>query len=190
VSTPDGEGSSSEGNWSSERARAFDEQLDEYHLALGRFVTAFAEVETQLRWVCFTTVMPDWRFAGPLFGGLTVAQGVKTLRDLRKVKGGALDPELDRALIHLGTISEMRNAIMHRGVEFGEQSMQTGRSMPNGRGQQLPTSAEALRDMRADLNTIKAAMMIAVPIDDPSWRSWAQQLRSQAAIPWRYKPSA
>ncbi|MGY2732368.1 hypothetical protein [Sphingomonas sp. UYP23] len=160
--------------------------VDQYFYELGRFANRFAEIEALLRLQCAVVAEVPDELTGIIFGEVTAGSGGEILKRLRSAKGLDADPDLSRALLQLTRIAQTRNAVLHRGVTFGEAAFATKPGLPNSRRQQYPVSAEILRAMSVDLNVISAAMIVAVPIDEPSFLIWADGVRAAAQTPWQY----
>lgn len=163
------------------------EKLAHYHESLGRFVTDFTEAEALLRYMCArATGMPD-NMAGLLIGDIGIASGAQLLKRLRDVRGLNPDEDLAEALKQFGDISETRNAILHRGVAFGEQVFTTKPGLPNNRRRQFQVSTLVLEAMSNDLFAIRIALITALPSDDPRLASWGQGIRNPERVQWQYK---
>ena len=163
------------------------EKRAQYHESLGRFVTDFAEAEALLRYMCAkATEMPD-DMAGLILGDIGIASGAQLLKRLRDVRGLNPNEDLADALQQFGDISETRNAILHRGVEFGEQVFTTKPGLPNSRRRQYQISTLVLEAMSDDLLAIRFALIMSLPSDDPRLAAWGQGIRNPERVPWRYK---
>lgn len=111
------------------------EEITDYHYSLGRFVTRFADIEALLRLQCAVLSEVPVDLAGLIFGELNAGSGGDMLNRLRAAKGLGEDAELMRALKQFGNIAQMRNAILHRGVDFDEAAFATKSGLPNSRRQ-------------------------------------------------------
>ena len=165
------------------------EEIDRYHLYVGRFVTRFAEIEALVRLQCAAVSATPLDMAGLLFGNLTVNAGVDMLRGLRRARGLAADPDLDRALSQLTLIATVRNSILHRGVDFHEAGFTTKQGLPNSRGRTQLVSPDVLMAMYLDLNPISAALIVSSPVEGPDFPRWSKGFRGAARTPWQYTPA-
>lgn len=162
------------------------EKRAQYYESLGRFVTEFAEAEALLRYVCAKASEVPSEMAGLIFGDVGVASGGQLLKRLRDVRGLDPDGNLTDSLRQFGFIAETRNAILHRGVEFGEQVFLTKPGLPNNRCRQYEVSAAVLDAMLVDLLWIRVTLIMALPNDNPLLMAWGQEAKKPERVPWQY----
>jgi hypothetical protein len=89
---------------------------DAYHLALGRFVDAFATAEHNLKFAFAETAKIPRDVAQAIFSGTRVDAAISLIRRLYEAKGINPEPEVEIALSHMNTILTVRNEIMHYGA--------------------------------------------------------------------------
>jgi ribosomal protein S13 len=91
---------------------------DNYHLALGRFVDAFATAEHNLKFALAATAGISHEVAQALFAGARVDVAIGQIRQLYEAQGIMIEQEVDKALSQMKVILTVRNAIMHYGAVF------------------------------------------------------------------------
>ncbi|WP_439539488.1 hypothetical protein [Sphingomonas sp.] len=166
-------------------------EFDLFHLALGRFVHAFAEVETTLQGLVGETARTSKEMTRELFGNLTVNSAIDMLNRARRAQQRPECARLTRALDQLRDIARVRNRVLHQGARvFAGGSSQTLQGFARGRPTPFDVSPDRLWEMTQDLNTIRKALVAEVfeinlfPADD-----FAGVARGANAA-WRYTPSA
>ncbi|MFT8480342.1 hypothetical protein [Gluconobacter oxydans] len=93
-----------------------DPRVNEIYLALGEFVMKFAEVENQLRIVCFDLLGANSSGANVIAHEMGVMACNKFIRRVHKWNGEILTERADLTLKHLELLLEERNNIFHNGI--------------------------------------------------------------------------
>lgn len=164
--------------------------MDKYYLALGKFITAFADTEG----LVFAILTREARVYPPaaqaLFSGVRARGAMDLIARLSEAKGRPLNDLTKSAFRHLSAINTARDQLAHWGIQrFGEY-LETSNSMRAHTDAALKTyrvSPETVNTMTFDLTTIKSIlslMTLSVQEDDPQY----QALASFVAVPWRYTP--
>jgi hypothetical protein len=164
---------------------------DSYHLALGRFVDAFATAEHNLKFALAATAGVSREVAQALFSGTRVDVAIGQIRQLHEAKAISMEPEVDRVLSQMKSILTVRNAIMHYGAVFDGSHFTTTTSA-HTLPKQTKTSRHKLADlehMTADLLVIGYRFIWMFTRHLPNAFPEAIQLLDDAArAPMQYKP--
>lgn len=128
---------------------------DTYHLALGRFVDAFATAEHNLKFALAATAGVSRDTAQALFSSTRADVAITQIRQIHEAHGITLDSEVDRALSQMKAILTVRNAIMHYGAEFDGSHFTTDTSAHT-----LPKQAKANRYELIDLERMTADLLV------------------------------
>jgi len=170
-------------------------KYNEYMLALGRFVSQFSNIESQIQRTL-------WKFSGVLEPtAQAVFSGVRTdgcIQYLNRIAGAQRwsdekKNELEYVLSQLGMINKLRNDILHYGSlmawPFEDAWLITNKPfvhMPE-RIQEIRVGPKLLKDATADLRKIKMylfLMMHDVSIFDPEMSAYVPEPKHA----WLYKP--
>jgi hypothetical protein len=127
-----------------------------YHLALGRFVDAFARLETLLRMVLFRYARTPGQIGPAVFSGARTAVIQGYLRRLAEVN--AIGPEqwavLEPVVRQLTIIADKRNDILH----YGGQAVGTGQGF-------VTNAMTALTESRKTVFPISAPILTHMTFD-------------------------
>ena len=159
-------------------------------MALGRFVHAFAQLESTafllLREKAELT--PD--IAGALLSGVKADGALSLMRRLCETKGWEIPKHAERALSQFGLINAARNQIVHFAPD-----LENGEYVVSDRRKNIPTRVrtneffpETLDQLRADTETIHASLYVWLIGDhSESWDRHGNQWAQLALAPWQYK---
>jgi hypothetical protein len=169
------------------------QRLNDYDLALGRFVDAFSQTENFMHYVLRWYTQTPSPIAKAIFSGTRIEVNRGFLRRLRDV-GHINDDDwnsLEHTLDQLKIINDKRNDILHYGardIADGEAYVTNAlMALTQERVSSFPISPRILRDMTADLRSIMILLLVrhmGLPTPEPL-RVQAQETQRSA---WRYKP--
>ena len=128
---------------------------DTYHLALGRFVDAFATAEHNLKFALAATAGVSREIAQALFSSTRVDVAITQIRQLHEANGATLHSEVDRALSQMKAILIVRNAIMHYGAIVEGNHFTTSTSAHT-----LPKQTKTSRYELIDLERMTADLIV------------------------------
>jgi lipopolysaccharide biosynthesis glycosyltransferase len=162
------------------------EETDAYHLALGRFVSAFSDIEASMQ----ATL---WHFAGvstptaqAVFSGTRIEgamQFINRIADAQRWKKSKRN-QIQHIFTQLGHLNKLRNEILH----YGAWMLAPGAWIVSNkefahmieRIRSIQISPETLREATADVENIQARLKALV-----TGRRLSRAVRQHA---WRYKP--
>jgi hypothetical protein len=164
----------------------------EYWKALGRFVEAFASIETVMfALLAFYAKMPNDR-AKAVFSGTRVDASVKLIRRLIAVDdpGEERRRELELVFPQLGAINDARNDIIHYGswvTNEGRMSTNVSRAHLPQNVTWRPVSTAVLDAMTEDLHAIATHLVLhrQLPSAEDARDRLARLLMPE---PWHYRP--
>ena len=164
---------------------------DTYHLALGKFVDAFATAEHNLKFALRKLSGVTDQVAQVIFSSTRVDIAIIQIRQLYEATGQTPIIEVDSALSQMKAISTVRNAIMHYGASVDGEHFTTSKG-PHA----LPSKAEIrhhpiidLEKMTVDLLVVGRRFMWICVQDMPNAFPEAIKLLDDvSSIPLRYKP--
>lgn len=166
-------------------------QSDEYHLALGRFVHAFSEIENAVQILLSHKAGVSNEKAKAIFSGVTIKTAVEHIQRLFEVDGQEVPTYLKGALSHLGVIISVRNDILHFGANLDVETLElyvtNERSSIPRKITKTLVSAKYLDDMRADLFGITSAILHVILADHGAGDNVLSVYLKDASSPWRYK---
>lgn len=168
--------------------------MNEYFLALGKFVAAYSSVEAALFILLQTYAGVEFRIGQAIFSGTRSAQARSFINRIREARRLPDDPSLKDAFDQLSKIEDARNLLLHYGHQGREVlggmelitsntiSAFTTRSL-----KELQISPEMLANMEHDISAINARIMISLMefVGNPAPSAPIPHI---AASPWRYKP--
>lgn len=175
--------------------------MDKYHLALGRFIEAFANTEHWLTRVLWDIAKVDEPTGRAIFSGTRASGAIPFIRRIHEARNATLEANLQRAFEQLATINTMRDRVVHWGLSvegtalFDAQLVVSNKHIAHSPDKLLsfPISDGILDDMTADLVTIIHAFRVHLISQWEDTDVKAELLRGQAQIalaPWRYRSSA
>jgi len=160
-----------------------------YYEALGRFVDAFADVETAITLVLWHYAATPHEIARAVFSGVRVDAAIQFIRRLSNVIEIPRWDELDGVLAQLATINSVRNDLLHYGAKGSADGTLTVtnwfRALTTDRVKSYPISPQILLDMTADLQKIILHLQTG-----HTGRHWLLPTAKMMILrePWRYKP--
>jgi hypothetical protein len=168
------------------------ERLRAYYEALGRFVDAFARVETAMALTLRLYAKTSGEIAKVIFAGARIETGSTFIKQLAEATKTAKEKrdDLETVLQQLGIINGARNMILH----YGATSIAEGQGMVSdvlkakGEPTVFPISPTALDQMSEDLRKISTHLNYR-HLGRPMPRS-ALMLSYMAGVfesPWQYK---
>lgn len=170
------------------------ERLEEYNLALGRFVSSFAQVEAAMFYSRAWYAKTQRPIACAIFSGTRVDQATSFMRRLAEVGliGAAEWKLLEPVLKQLRLVTEIRNAILH----YGAERVTTGRALVADALRALtpekvktfPISPDILADLNYDCQKIYRHLIVQ-HAGRPTLRGDRPVLERILASAWRYIPA-
>jgi hypothetical protein len=168
----------------------FQEYLEAYYLALGRFVDRFAQVEAAVFWaLCATSQVPGLN-AKAVFSGVRLEVACEHIRRIYEVNGQALPKVLERAFPQLKIILAVRNSVLHYGyMAYPDLNWITSneRTALPTKAKELPISPEIMNQMDQDLGTIAFSFGFHTAGFNPLPQEDMKRLETCALAPWQYK---
>jgi hypothetical protein len=164
----------------------------EYWLALGKFVSAFADVE-----VMTTVVLGHFAGTSPqvsqaIFSGTRGKGAIEFINRICEAKHVPRDADLESAFTQFNVLTEVRNTILHHGARIeGDDLVATNDAMANlipRTIKKVTVSAAILDAMTQDAETIRIKLMLftmrgkEILLPGP-----VLILSALGARPWRYK---
>jgi hypothetical protein len=172
--------------------------MDKYYLALGRFIDRYAACEGQTFFLTLATANMTMDVAQALLSGTRTTAAIKFMRRMYEARNATVPTRLDAAFKQLGSITTLRDHLLHTGVVLSEAkdelvSTNWIRAHAERAKKETKVSAELLDDMTADLDTISAILQVHFHLRYfPDAFSSAEDQRgllySEAQRPWRYTP--
>jgi hypothetical protein len=171
----------------------FPDWTKDYYIALGRFMTEFAKVESVVALALWTLAGVDIKTARAVFSGTRMDAAIGLINRLLSVSRfpDKKREMLDRALIHAQAIAKIRNDIVHYGApdgiapEFAKISNKLVALTPETHLRETKITAEDLNRMSVDLAKIHTHIFSAAL--DYS-RVTTPYVESVVRAPWLYKP--
>lgn len=168
---------------------------DRYHLALGRFVEAFATAETSLHVLLWAVSATTVGVSRAIFSGTRARTAIDFIRRIAEAERMPLGDALDDAFTRFSTINTVRDRILHYGSNssdgIGAARLVSNRLTAHSPNSlfELPVSPKMLHEMTEDSMKLAAifagtAMSSAADQHPEVWRGF--ELRAQT--PWLYKP--
>lgn len=164
---------------------------DNYHLALGRFVDAFATAEHNLKFALAATAGISREVAQVLFTATRVDVAIGQIRNLYDARGIVIEQEVDNALSQMKSILTVRNAIMHYGAIFDGSHFVTSTAAHT-----LPKQAKTFRYELNDLERMTSDLLaighrfiwMAVHMLPNAYPEAIKLLDEAAMTPLQFKP--
>lgn len=163
---------------------------DKYYLALGHFIDDFAATEAQVLDVLCYYAKADKQTAKALFSGVRVDQAADFIRRLgqaRKINPGPLAEISQNLLPQVKAITDLRNDIIHYGIQLNSSGLKVDNQRGVGRTQvrRYFVSAKLLEDASSDLGRINLRFYMAA--NNEISTSLPPQIREKLFGPWRYR---
>lgn len=164
---------------------------DQYHLALGRFIDAFATAEHNLKFAVASVSNVPRETAKAIFSGTRVKLAIDFIRRIYESRNELIPQDIDKSLSHMSAILTARDEIVHYGATFDGETLITTNA-PHTIQRQTKTKRRSLADidaMTADLITLGNMFIWIIIKDNPNTFQEALDLLHQAGhVPFRYKP--
>lgn len=173
-----------------------EELWQAFFLALGSFIHEFTQTENHLTSILHLSIGLPNEIAHAIFTDAKIARAKDIINKIRAIKGEKRSSFLDKAFDQLGTINSNRNNIVHNGAKLQADGTFIINNPRNANQPALRITPQALMDMEADLETIRACftmhtLSITSPhvLDEPiGSASPSGQYAKRAQAAWRYKP--
>jgi hypothetical protein len=88
-----------------------------YFFVLGRFMHCYAQAEKAVQLILFATAGITVETGRALFSGTRAKDATSLIRRLHEVRSTSLPQSIDDALRQFGTINDLRDGLVHSGVE-------------------------------------------------------------------------
>ena len=164
---------------------------DRYHLALGRFIDAFATAEHNLKFALGSVANVPRDTAQAIFSGVRVKQAIDFINRIFESRKTPIPLDLRNALGHMSAILSARDDIVHYGASVDGNEFITTNS-PHTIPRQARTKRRDIEDLDAmteDLLTIGHLLIWMMAKDNPNAFPEALELLDNAAhAPLRYRP--
>lgn len=142
-------------------SEAFYEGLDKYHLALGRFVSKFAEIEGQLFGLLMLRSGVPLDTLNVLTPAMVGMKGIlQRLEALLVGPNNVPDPRFVRVKAHLGTIMKRRNDLMHISPRYNAEGHSIVDNLRKTKFRPWNATPEILNQMTHDLDVIAAGIAV------------------------------
>jgi len=136
--------------------------MDKYHLALGRFIEAFAVAELWVLRALWATAGVNESVGTAALSGMRSRGAIDLIGRLFETRNTTLPAQLDSALVQMNAINTMRDNIVHWGSSYTGKSLWEAQLVVSNeylahtpkKKKTYPLSAPLLDGMREDLNTI------------------------------------
>lgn len=165
---------------------------DDYHQALGEFISEFAFVEHLVFNLLRKEAAVSDEVAKAVFSGVRIDTARDFISRVHEARGTEKSAFLVRAFEQIGVITRIRNDIVHYGFAAerdGEFIVSNWRVAHTARALRTHDIApEVLRDMRMDLMQIGVALLIETNPD--LYRDTRDEAVAFVSQPWRYKPAS
>lgn len=165
--------------------------VDEFCIAIGRFVMEFARAEQLAKDLLVSYAKLSAPAGRAVLDGLRLKPVVSKIRRIHEAEGLTLHPRLGEAFAQLATILEMRDRILHQGFDFDldgsrvtTSNWSTAHLDKNVQIQEL--SVDLLENMTADLRRAQLYMIFWGPNDELP--ADMEALAQEPQPPWLYKP--
>jgi hypothetical protein len=173
--------------------KAAPEHVRRYWEALGRFIDAFAAVETHMQITLWHYADVTVGTARAIFSGVRTDTAASLIRRLMEVNdpGDEARKELTYLFKRLDLINTIRNDIVHYGARFsgGEAIVSTAlKAHTQQRVRETTVSPEILDDLTYDLRKIVAHLSIHRARHKMPDRILAPDFLAVLRAPWRYRP--
>jgi hypothetical protein len=179
-------------NWKLVRKR-FGEHVNKYHLALGRFVSAFSQAEATLLCVLWALARVRPPYAQAVLSGIRIdgAMGfINRIAEAERWPAGKRE-KWQRIFTQLGLINKLRNDLLHHGAGiFGDFWVVSNRRIAHhpDRLREIHITPSTLDDAAADLGDITYHLILLAGRRTGIWVSDRQKLaRRLRRRAWRYK---
>ena len=168
--------------------------MEEFCLALGYFVSDYADAEYFLKLVAKTEIGMSEPTAKVLFSGQRVKPIIDTIRKINEANNTELSPGLDSAFVQFLTITDMRDKLLHQGFkkitahEFVTSNSHL--SFAESRTKTYPITVEVIEKMRIDVKMICCVLVFhsLTKKGQKSKSVTSQEFGYHGGIPsWQYK---
>jgi len=166
------------------------DQLDDHYLALGRFAAQFATTEVAIFGLMVSLSGIDPKLGPAVFGSMKVDGCIATIRRLSEARDEPLNPAIEKSLVHLKQISEVRNAILHYGTAHDIDSpapSPTARSGHSDRAKIFDVSVSAIDALTRDVTDI-GVLFLLYPARHVQPDIFRDHSRTISEGSWLYRP--
>lgn len=174
----------------------FIEGDDRYCLALGRFITSFADAEQFLHRTLRKVTGVSGPVAPAIFSGVRPRAAMDLIRRVHEAQGIRLEDPLEEVFAHFSMINTARDALVHWTVsprdseEVEVSNWLTAHTQRSYRA--YPASHQALEDLEADTKKICSMLMLYLWSHRPDVQAKllapGSFARESLQWPWRYRP--
>lgn len=162
-----------------------------YYDALGRFLAMYARTEAVAQILLWHISRVDADTARIIWPSLRVKQITDTVRKLYRGRGETLPAQLDEALGHFNTITDVRDDAVH----YAPKADERGNLFANNLHQQfhLPEpvtralSIPLLHALTSDLAVIWCRIAVHLPSSNPAYQKQYEEAAETARTPFLYK---
>ena len=162
---------------------------DAFHLALGRFVDAFATAEHNLRFALAATAGVPREVAQAIFSGTRTDAAISFIGRLFEARCTRPTPEIDVALKRMHLILGVRNDLMHFGASSDGDYFTTSNAAHTIERQAKSSrlAISDLDDMTADLVAVSSRFIWMCVVNEANaFPEAVQRLDAAARVPLRY----
>lgn len=166
---------------------------DAFHLALGRFVDAFATAEHNLKFALATTAAVPREVAQAIFSGTRADAAISFIGRLFEARGTRPGTDVDVALKRMQLILGVRNDLMHFGASLDGDHFTTSNAAHTieRQAKSIRLTISDLEDMTADLAAVSNRFIWLCVVNEPNaFPEAVQSLDAAARVPFRYKSPA
>lgn len=164
---------------------------DKYHLALGRFIDAFATAEHNLKFAMAHVSGVPRETAQAIFSGTRVKLAMDFIRRIFESRNKLVPQDIEKALSHMSSILTARDRIVHYGGHFDGEVLFTStapHTIPR-QAKNIRQSLDDINNMTTDLLTLGSMFMWIIIKDNPSsYQEAIDFLYKAGHAPFRYKP--
>ena len=164
----------------------------EYWLALGKFVSAFADAEVMTTLILGHFAKTSPQVSQAIFSGTRGKAAIDYINRICEAENLPRDADLESAFTQFQILTDVRNTILHHGARIdGEGLVATNDAMAYLLPRTIkrsPISAGMLDEMAQDAETIRLKLIVfTMRGRSIAYPEGVQSLVDLAARPWRYK---
>jgi hypothetical protein len=165
-------------------------ELDTYHLALGRFTHTIAVAEWSLKFFLARVAGLDRATAQALFSGTRTKAAVSFVNRTLEVRGATIEAPYVDALARLSSIDKLRDEVIHHGTHWMGSKMaalNVHHTIPRQQ-RRSEVSASDLDDLTHDLQIVSDRLLHYCALNTQGIPMQAIQQHEPALLSaWRYK---
>lgn len=169
-----------------------DDPLAAYQYAIGKFVSSYASIEATMHQVLRIVSNSSDRDAKVLFSGTRVKSATDLIKRFYEARRQPLPSHLAKAFDQIGTITGVRDKILHNGIVLDQGRWVVTDETKNfgKKAFKIPVSIADLNDLEAD-SIILNSCLVAFWIEDRRPDLIGEPIHighlEVANSPWRYK---